>query len=134
MIVIIDFIYYYLTKHFETVRTLKFRTPEDHTSYGLGLVSGLYVLIICFFVEYFKFKTFATLIPVWVYVIIMLLFMQLYSFIYVKRGRYDFIKNREKKNPVFNVSYRWGLTLSFSFCALPFIVGTLATLKWHHII
>jgi hypothetical protein len=132
--VIFDFIYYYLTRYYETVRTLTIRTPEEHTSYGLGIITGLYIMVVCFFVEYFKYKTFGTLFPVWIHVIIMLLIMRLFSFIYINRGRYNFIKNREKENPVFHVPYRWGLIISFSVCACPFIVGTLATLKWHHII
>ena len=87
---IFDFLYYYLylwfnksQKRFNAVITYK------RVSYGLGIIMLIWLICIDAIVEFFIFKSFKSVIPIYIQVLIAISIMWLFDHIYVKNKRFE---------------------------------------------
>jgi hypothetical protein len=126
--IILDFLVYYLTKYYEgRPKLLSWSTPIERAIYVVGLITILWLLVteevICFFVL----KTTLKIFPIVLGGIVGLLIMQIYTYIYVKKCRYDLLAERFE----FTMSERNGVLLAivftfFSFC-MPYAIFMIFT-------
>jgi hypothetical protein len=110
-----DFLFYYLTMWFSTAKTKQFRSPPEQTSYVLGISLLLLVMNIYYLLGYFLYNSTKAYIPVWLCMLIGLDIIQFFQYLYIEKGRYEFVKVREQNNSQFNVSDKNGIALSIAF-------------------
>lgn len=125
---IFDFIYYYLTMWFSTSKIAdRIRTPQERAAYVLGIVSMIQVLFIVKIIEYLETNSFIEWqIPGLVYIILGLLFIQLYQYIYINRGRYDKFLHGKRPFSSMHFSQRQSINLVLSICILSFAIPMIA--------
>ncbi|MFN5628173.1 MAG: hypothetical protein ACK48W_02700 [Bacteroidota bacterium] len=118
---IIDFLFFYLVRWFEK-RQQKFKRidPIEKTVYGLGIASVLWILCIDMIIEFYVLKTFSSVIPNFIFVIVALLFMWLYKYIYITKERYKQILERHETG--FGVLEKTGIAISISFVFLSLLI------------
>jgi hypothetical protein len=129
---IIDFIFYYLIKWFEK-RQQKFKRidPIEKTCYGLGISVLLWLMCFDMVVEYFVLKSFKSIIPNYVFVIVAIFFMWLFKYIYITKGRYKSVL--ETNEDGFNVSEKTGITISIIFVFLSLFIPMALAVLLHKI-
>ena len=127
---IIDFLFYYLVKWFEK-RQQKFKRidPIEKTTYGLGIAVLLWILCVDMIVEYFIFKSFKSIIPNYVFVLLALFFMWLFRYIFITKKRY--LRILETNEQGFGVSEKTGITISVIFVFFSFLIPMAITILLH---
>ena len=127
---IIDFLFYYLVKWFEK-RQQKFKRidPIEKTTYGLGIAVLLWILCVDMIVEYFIFKSFKSIIPNYVFVLLALFFMWLFRYIYITKKRYLSILETNEQG--FGVSEKTGITISVIFVFFSLLIPMAITILLH---
>lgn len=126
--IVLDFLVYYLAKFYEGRKEkLAWSTPVERAIYVVGVLTILWLLVIEEIICFFVLKTTLKIFPVVLGGIVGLLIMQLYTYIYVNKRRFDLLEER------FEVvlSERTGVLLSilfgfFSFC-LPYAIFMIFT-------
>lgn len=118
---ILDFLFYYLVKWFEK-RQQKFKRidPVEKTVYGLGIATILWIMCFDSILEYYLFKSFKSIIPNFIFVIVALFFIWLYKFIYITKGRHKYILETYKQG--FVASEKTGITISIIFVFLSLLI------------
>jgi hypothetical protein len=119
--IIFDFLIYNLTTWYTTRRSgLKWSTPLERATYVAGIITMLWLfdfwlLVNTFLLENDTLK--GSAIP---FVILGLCVMQLFQYIYIKKGRLERI-NQSQKKP-FNASDNVGQAFSIGLLFLPLII------------
>jgi hypothetical protein len=116
---------------FSTAKTTQFRTPQERSSYVFGIVLLIYLLTIYVLRGYFLYKSTKEFVPAWIAVPFSLIVMQLFQYIYINKGRYDFIKQREAKNPKFKISDKNGMRVAVAFTVSGFFFFVCSVLFVH---
>ena len=117
--IFLDFLIFYLTVWFEEHKEkLSWSTPIERAIYVVGIVTILWLFfleeIICFFIL----KTTLTIAPLILVIILGLAIMQGYSYIYIKKNRYELINSSRR----FTFSKDAGKIFSIIFVLFSFIV------------
>jgi hypothetical protein len=122
--ILFDFLFYYLTMWFSTAKTKQLSSPSERASYALGISLLLYVMGINYLFGYFLTKSLKATIPIWICMLIGLGICQLFQYLYIDKGRYEFIKDREVQDSKFKIPDKNGMIISVIFSAggLLFIV------------
>lgn len=128
--IVTDFLFYYLVIWFRR-RQQKFRRidPIEKTTYGLGLITIFWIICLDMIIEYFVFRSFKSIIPNYIFVIIALFFMWLFKYIYVVKGRYNRLLETHKQG--FNVSENTGIRLSIIFVFLSLLIPMMIAVLLH---
>ncbi len=129
--ILFDFLFYYLTMWFSTAKTKQPSTPSERASYIFGISILLYIMGAYSLIEYFLTKSLKSHIYTWICCIIGLGLIQLLQYIYIKRGRYELIKNREVQHKRFKISDKNGMVLSIIFGASGLLFVVLSVLLIH---
>jgi hypothetical protein len=126
--IILDFLVYYFAKYYEgRQEKLSWSTPLERAIYVVGILTILWLLVIEEIICFFVLKTTLKIFPIFFGGIAGLLIMQVYSYIYVKKNRFDLLELRFEPR----ISKRRGVTLAilfgfFSFC-LPYAIFMIFT-------
>ncbi|MEO8884967.1 MAG: hypothetical protein ABI367_02820 [Mucilaginibacter sp.] len=123
-----DFLFYYSTLWYSKATTNQFRNPPQQASYVLGISSSLYVYSLSILIEYFITKSFKSQVPIWVFMVIALVIIQLFQYIYINKGRYNDIKERYLKS---NISDKKGKRLTVAFIVSGLVVCVLSIVFIH---
>lgn len=109
---ILDFLFYYLVRWFNLVDRRKIKTVSypDQVSYALAICFVFWLMTMDGLTEFIIFHSFSPKIPVYVFVVIALLFYVLLRYVYIKKKRYNLIL--DKTQPIFNVSDKTGITIA----------------------
>jgi hypothetical protein len=129
---ILDFLFYYLVKWFKK-RQQKFKRidPIEKTCYGIGITALLWLMCFDMVIEYFVLKSFKSIIPNYVFVIVALFFMWLFKYIYITKERdKDVLETNEDG---FNVSEKTGITISIIFVFLSLLIPMALAVLLHKI-
>jgi hypothetical protein len=101
--IILDFLFYYLTYWFEKNRDkLTWSTPIERSSYIIGLATTTFLVAIAEIFAFTIFKNSEFPIPKFIFVGVGLGIMYLYDFLYIKKERFATISEEDKiktKNP-----------------------------------
>ena len=126
--IILDFLFYYLTYWFEKNRDkLSWSTPIQRSTYAIGLMTMGLLYSINEFLELGRIKSFQFHIPWFVYIIGALAVIKLYDYIYITRDRYQKVATEIPKR--FNISDDTGAVICMAIVAIfilsPFIITTI---------
>lgn len=129
---IIDFLFYYLVKWFE-LRQQKFKRidPVEKTTYGLGISVLLWLMCFDMVIEYYVFKSFKSIIPNYVFVIVALFFMWLFKYIYITKGRFKRVLEINKNG--FGISEKTGITISIIFILISLFIPMAIAVLLHKV-
>jgi Ca2+/Na+ antiporter len=123
IMILIDFLYYYLTIWFSTSkRENRIRTPKERTAYTLGVISTICLIFIGKNIEFICTGYFnKQIIPTYFYIVIGFALIYVYQYIYINRDRYAEI-SRNKPFSKYQISDKKGIFLSLLFCVLCFLI------------
>jgi len=124
----IDFLFYYLTGWFTEHRDkLSWSNPLERTVYAMGLFTMFWIVGIGEILQFLMGKQVDFNISLLPFVILGLAIMGLYKYIYITRGRYEFILSGEYRSFTLNVNTGVTVSIVFAFFStlLPFITFAL---------
>ena len=128
--IIFDFLYYYLMIWFNNRQVLFKKTfPSERVSYGLGIMAFLWFECIDIIVEFIIFRSFVSVIPLYVSVLIAIMFMWLFDYIYIKKKRYEKIVVPEYQNR--SLKANTGIIISMLVIFMSLFVTLAATFLLH---
>jgi hypothetical protein len=118
-----DFLFYYLTMYFEEhPEKLSWSSPLERVCYIVGLVSILWLRACWQLITYIQNNSHLPEIPLIHVILVGLIIMQLYKYIYYKKGRYQsLLLNNDK----FNLNDSLGKTISITFVFFSFTLPLL---------
>lgn len=129
---IFDFLYYYLYLWFSN-RQKRFKAivPLERVSYGLGITMLIWLICIDAIVEFFIFRSFKSVIPIYIQVLIAISIMWLFDRIYVKNKRFEkvVIPNYQNSSRKENI----GIIISLSVVFMSLFI-TLAVMVLLHLL
>lgn len=111
--IVIDFVVYFLTSFFEkNPQKLIWSTPIQKSCYLAGLATMGYIVFVIELLKFTVMKTMPlTYVTKYTAIIAALVIVQFYTFLYLKKKRYELISNGRFKK----INYQIGIIFSIAF-------------------
>jgi hypothetical protein len=129
--IIIDFMFYYLSRIDNIIKRKGKSNPKDQAAYIIALSCGFWLFIFDIIIGFLIYHDYSAKVPSIIFVLTILLIYFLIKRVYERNGRYE--KLVEMGGPRLRVSDRTGIIISVSIFFLSFFLIICTVLIIHEI-